>query len=122
MQTARSSKWSDLSVRFVSRDLDVSVVNGVSFTLEAGQALCILGKSGSGKSVTLRALMRLLPPTAQWAGTIRIGGIDGCTLCRRTTCGAFCGRLVSMIFQEPMTALDPVFTVSTPDRQVGRLS
>lgn len=103
---------SDLSVRFVSRDLDVSVVNGVSFALEAGQALCILGESGSGKSVTLRSLMRLLPPTAQLGGKIRIGGIDVHAL-EKNDLRRIRGGLVSMIFQEPMTALDPVFTVGT---------
>ena len=102
----------DLTVRFVSRDLDISVVNGVSFTLAAGEAMCILGESGSGKSVTLRALMRLLPPAARIGGKISIGGLDVTTLAdgdlRRLR-----GGLVSMIFQEPMTALDPVFTIGT---------
>jgi len=103
---------SDLSVRFVSRDLDISVVNGVSFAVAAGEALCILGESGSGKSVTLRALMRLLPPIAQIGGRIALDGRDvlalGAGELRRIR-----GALVSMIFQEPMTALDPVFTVGT---------
>lgn len=102
----------DLSVRFVSRDLDISVVNGVSFSLEAGQALCILGESGSGKSVTLRALMRLLPPTAQLGGRISIGGVDVQALAP-SDLRQIRGGLVSMIFQEPMTALDPVFTIGT---------
>src|SRR3954451_22791602 len=53
---------SDLHVRFVSREATVHAVNGVSFTVSPGEVLCILGESGSGKSVTLRALMRLLPP------------------------------------------------------------
>ena len=52
----------DVTVRFVSRDATVQAVNAVSFTLDPGEVLCILGESGSGKSVTLRALMRLLPP------------------------------------------------------------
>jgi peptide/nickel transport system ATP-binding protein len=103
---------SDLTVRFVSRDLDISVVNGVSFSLEAGQALCILGESGSGKSVTLRALMRLLPPTARLGGRISIAGIDIHSL-PENELQDIRGGLVSMIFQEPMTALDPVFTIGT---------
>ena len=102
----------DLTVRFVSRDLDIRVVNGVSFSLDAGAAMCILGESGSGKSVTLRALMRLLPPTAQLGGDIVIAGIAVKSLppqdLRRVR-----GGLISMIFQEPMTALDPVFTIGT---------
>ena len=102
----------DLSVRFVSRDLDIPVVNGVSFEVAAGDALCILGESGSGKSVTLRSLMRLLPPTAQLGGHITLDGIDVLALAPRKL-QQIRGRLVSMIFQEPMTALDPVFTVGT---------
>ena len=63
----------NLHVRFVMRDATVAAVNGVSFTLEAGQVLGILGESGSGKSVTLRALMRLLPPAhTRIEGRIRV--------------------------------------------------
>ena len=102
----------DLTVRFVSRDLDISVVNGVSFSLSAGQALCILGESGSGKSITLRSLMRLLPPTAQLGGKISIAGIDVLSLPPRDL-KRIRGGLVAMIFQEPMTALDPVFSIGT---------
>jgi peptide/nickel transport system ATP-binding protein len=102
----------DLSVRFVSRDLDISVVNGVSFAVDAGQALCILGESGSGKSVTLRALMRLLPDTAQLGGRIKVAGVDILGL-QRSELQSVRGGLISMIFQEPMTALDPVFTIGT---------
>ena len=102
----------DLTVRFVSRDLDISVVNGVSFSLDAGEAMCILGESGSGKSVTLRALMRLLPPAARLGGDISIAGIDVKALPQQDL-RQIRGRLVSMIFQEPMTALDPVFTIGT---------
>ncbi len=63
----------DLSVRFVSRDATVHAVNGVSFTLDPGEVLCILGESGSGKSVTLRALMRLLPRQARISGRVMVG-------------------------------------------------
>ena len=51
----------DLTVKFVSRDATVQAVNGVSFQMMPGEVLCIIGESGSGKSVTMRALMRLLP-------------------------------------------------------------
>lgn len=101
----------DLAVRFVSRDATVHAVNGVSFTLAKGEVLGILGESGSGKSVTLRALMRLLPPAkTRLAGRIDIAGhdvmsLDGEALARLR------GPTVAMIFQEPMTALDPVFTI-----------
>ena len=100
----------DLRVRFVSRDLDLSVVNGVSFTLGRGETLCLLGESGSGKSVTLRALMRLFPSTARLSGLVKVDGHDVAALDDRGLQNLR-GPLVSMIFQEPMTALDPVFTV-----------
>jgi len=63
--SARLVEVHDLAVRFVSREATVHAVNGVSFAVRAGEVLCILGESGSGKSVTLRALMRLLPRQAR---------------------------------------------------------
>ena len=100
----------DLTVRFVSRDLDVPVVNGVSFSLDCGEVLCLLGVSGSGKTVTLRSLMRLLPTTARLGGRITVDGVDVLAL-PANRLREVRGSLVSMIFQEPMTALDPVFTI-----------
>ncbi|MDX3806712.1 ABC transporter ATP-binding protein [Bosea thiooxidans] len=100
----------DLQVRFVSRDMEVEVVNGVSFALQHGEALCILGESGSGKSVTMRSLMRLLPETARYGGRVEVDGIDILGLPDRGL-RRIRGGVVSMIFQEPMTALDPVYTV-----------
>src|SRR4051794_8574125 len=66
----------DLTVRFVNRDTQVDVINGLSFDIARSEVLCLLGESGSGKSVTMRALMRLLPPAARIGGSIRIGGTD----------------------------------------------
>ncbi|WP_051356499.1 ABC transporter ATP-binding protein [Azorhizobium doebereinerae] len=100
----------NLTVRFIGRDLDICVVNGVSFTLDRGSSMCILGESGSGKSVTLRALMRLFPPTARLQGAIRVDGVDVLAL-EENRLRQIRGGLISMIFQEPMTALDPVFTI-----------
>lgn len=100
----------DLSVRFVTRDMNVPVVNGVSFTLAQGEVLCLLGESGSGKSVTLRALMRLFPSSAQLSGKVRVGGVDVLGLPRNKLPDVR-GSLISMIFQEPLTALDPVYTI-----------
>ncbi|WP_428487792.1 ABC transporter ATP-binding protein [Rhodopila sp.] len=102
----------DLSVRFVRRDLDVRVVDGVSFSLRAGEVLCLLGESGSGKTVTLRALLRLLPPYARIAGGIRLAGRDVTSMSERQL-EAIRGPVAAMVFQEPMTALDPVFTIGT---------
>ena len=101
----------DLTVRFVTREATVHAVNGVSLQVKAGEVLCILGESGSGKSVTLRALMRLLPAgRTRIDGRITLDGRDVLTLDRKGL-QAMRGGLVSMIFQEPMTALDPVYTV-----------
>jgi peptide/nickel transport system ATP-binding protein len=89
----------------------VHAVNGVSFTLERGEVLGILGESGSGKSVTLRALMRLLPHArTRLAGRITIAGHDVMAL-DAAALARLRGPAVAMIFQEPMTALDPVFTI-----------
>jgi peptide/nickel transport system ATP-binding protein len=106
----------DLNVRFVSREATVHAVNGVSFSVQPGEVLCILGESGSGKSVTLRALMRLLPPRrTRIEGSVRVGGEDVLAMPAREL-RELRGGLVSMIFQEPMTALDPVYTVG---QQIG---
>jgi peptide/nickel transport system ATP-binding protein len=89
---------------------NISAVNGATFSLREGEALCLLGESGSGKSVTLRALMRLLPAQAEVAGRVELGGQDVLALEGKALL-AFRGGVVSMVFQEPMTALDPVYTI-----------
>jgi peptide/nickel transport system ATP-binding protein len=100
----------DLTVRFVRRETSVCAVNGVSFALAPGEVMTILGESGSGKSVTLKALMGLLPDYARVEGTVRIGGRDLFGLAPAEL-AALRGGTVSMIFQEPITALDPVYTI-----------
>jgi peptide/nickel transport system ATP-binding protein len=100
----------DLHVKFESRDRTVHAVNGVDLDLAAGKVLCILGESGSGKSVTLRALMKLLPKTAKVTGEIQVAGRDVQAM-NEGQLADFRGGDVAMIFQEPMTALDPVFTI-----------
>ncbi len=102
----------DLIVRFVTREATAHAVNGVSFRVRSGEVLCILGESGSGKSVTLRAMMRLLPRSARVEGAIHIDGQNVLGLNKRGL-RELRGGLVSMIFQEPMTALDPVYTIGT---------
>jgi peptide/nickel transport system ATP-binding protein len=104
-----------LTVDFVTHETTVHAVNGVSFTVRPGEVLCILGESGSGKSVTLRALMRLLPLHARLGGTVRVSGQDVLAM-RPRALRDLRGGLVSMIFQEPMTALDPVYTIG---QQIG---
>jgi peptide/nickel transport system ATP-binding protein len=101
----------DLTVRFISRDATVNAVNGISFDLARGEVLTILGESGSGKSVTLKAMMRLLPPRrSRIAGQVLIDGTDMLTV-DDSRLADLRGTAVSMIFQEPMLAFDPVFTI-----------
>jgi peptide/nickel transport system ATP-binding protein len=101
----------DLNVKFVTRETTVNAVNDVNLTLDPGEVLCIIGESGSGKSVSMRALMRLLPERrARIAGTVEVDGRDVLSMKGREL-SDLRGGLVSMIFQEPMTALDPVYSV-----------
>jgi len=114
--SAALAEVSDLTVRFVTHEATVHAVNGVSFRVQPGEVLCILGESGCGKTVTLRALMRLLPPRrTQITGSVRVDGRDVLAMPPRAL-RELRGGLVAMIFQEPMTALDPVYTVG---QQIG---
>jgi oligopeptide/dipeptide ABC transporter ATP-binding protein len=101
----------DLVVEFeLSRGV-LRAVDGASFDLQPGEALGIVGESGSGKTMTLRALVGLLPRTARIAaGSVEIDGVE-VTRAREERRRALRGRTVSMIFQEPMTALNPVMRV-----------
>jgi peptide/nickel transport system ATP-binding protein len=99
----------DLSVTFTG-ERPIHAVNGLSLDLAAGEVLGVLGESGSGKSVTLRALLRILPRRARVGGSIRIAGRDVLALEGRAL-EDYRGGMVSMIFQEPMLAFDPVFTI-----------
>ncbi|KQP59285.1 ABC transporter ATP-binding protein [Methylobacterium sp. Leaf112] len=89
----------------------VEAVDGVDLTLERGQAVALIGESGSGKSVTLRAIMRLNPERkTRIEGEILVSGHDVMRLSPKAL-RALRGRAVAMIFQEPLLALDPVYTV-----------
>src|SRR4030088_195583 len=91
-------------------------VDGVGFSIDAGQTLAIVGESGCGKSVTAMSLIRLIPePPGKIAGTVRFQGKDLLQLSDREM-RAIRGNDISMIFQEPMTSLNPVLTVG---RQIG---
>ena len=101
----------DLRVRFLTREGPVHAVNGVSFDLAAGEVLGILGESGSGKSVTLRALMGLLDDRrVEVGGGIQVAGFEIGELAEHQR-SALRGRTIAMIFQEPMLTLDPVYTI-----------
>jgi peptide/nickel transport system ATP-binding protein len=90
-------------------------VRGVSFSLERGQTLGIVGESGCGKSITVMSLMGLLPATAKVTGSIRLDGQELIGQPESAMC-RIRGNRIGMIFQEPMTALNPVHTIA---RQVG---
>jgi len=106
----------DLHVTFVTPDRTVHAVNGVSFDLKRGETLGILGESGSGKSVTLRSILRLHPEhRTRWSGSIKMEGDEVLDMGSRAL-GDLRGRRVAMIFQKPATPFDPVFTI---DHQIA---
>lgn len=101
----------DLHVTFSGGGKTIRAVNGVSLDVAPGEAVALIGESGSGKSVTLRALMRLHPPRrTRMHGEIRVDGQDVLKLDKRAL-ARLRGGTVAMVFQEPLLALDPVYTV-----------
>jgi oligopeptide/dipeptide ABC transporter ATP-binding protein len=101
---------SDLRVRFRSRGSVVNAVQGISFTIEPGQTLAIIGESGSGKTVSAYALMGLLPRTAQVSGSIRFKGVEIVELGERAL-QDHRGRNVAMVFQNPERSLNPTMQI-----------
>jgi len=101
----------DLKVSFGSGTKQIRAVDGVDLTLKRGETLALLGESGSGKSVTLRSVLRLHDERrTRISGRIRAVGRDVLELSQRELAD-FRGRQAAMIFQEPMLALDPVYTL-----------
>jgi peptide/nickel transport system ATP-binding protein len=100
----------DLRVRFATPQGLLQVVDGVSFTLEAGEVLGLVGESGSGKSVTLMSVLGLLGSAAMVEGSVRFRGRELVGL-PAAELRALRGGQIAMVFQDPMTALTPVFTV-----------
>ena len=100
----------DLTVTFAREGNHIRAVNGISFALKRGEVLTVIGESGSGKSVMLRTLLGLIPGYATVGGRVMVRGVDMTTLSAEQR-SAMRGRDVSMIFQEPATAFDPVYTV-----------
>ena len=101
-----------LSTVFFTRNGLVRAVDGLSFTVGRGEVLAIVGESGCGKSITALSIMRLIPspPGRIVAGTVRLEGRDLLAI-SEDEMRAVRGNVVSMIFQEPMTSLNPVMTV-----------
>lgn len=101
----------DLKVRFKTEDGYVSTVNGVTFDMQEGETLAIVGESGSGKSVTSLALMGILPPNGEvYDGEMTFKNKNLRKISKKEY-RSLRGNEMSMIFQEPMTALNPVFTI-----------
>ena len=101
----------DLSVTFTGARKPVQAVSGVSLQVQRGEVVALIGESGSGKSVTLRTLLRLHPERrTRIGGEVRVAGQDLLALSGRQLAD-YRGKVTSMIFQEPLLALDPVYTV-----------
>ena len=106
----------NLQTHFRTPDGVNRAVDGVSFTVEAGETVAIVGESGCGKSVTAGSVLRLIPePPGKIKGSIRFEGVDLLKLDERAM-RDIRGNQISMVFQEPMTSLNPVLTVG---RQIG---
>src|ERR1700730_9371875 len=106
----------NLQTHFRTPDGVNRAVDGVSFHVEEGETLAVVGESGCGKSVTAMSILQLIPqPPGKIAGSIRFQGRDLLKLTEREM-RAIRGNDISMIFQEPMTSLNPVLTVG---RQIG---
>src|SRR3712207_5399676 len=105
-------KVSNLAVEFGPRAKPIRVVDGVSFEVEAGGAVGIVGESGSGKSITSLSILRLVPePPGRIAqGRIEFEGVNLLDL-PRSQMPDIRGRDIAMVFQEPMSSLNPVMTI-----------
>ncbi len=108
-----------LQVGFDGEACRVRAVDGVSFSIDAGQTVGLVGESGCGKSVTAASILRLVPspPGVMLGGEIRFDGRDILAM-KREELAALRGREIAMVFQDPMTSLNPVFTV---ERQMGEV-
>lgn len=109
----------DLAVSFCLQDREVQAVRGIHLTVKKGETLAIVGESGSGKSVTAQSIMRLvpMPPGKFKRGSIIFEGMDLIEISEKKM-RKIRGNEISMIFQEPMTSLNPVFTIGNQVEEV----
>ncbi|MGH9101901.1 MAG: ABC transporter ATP-binding protein [Acidimicrobiales bacterium] len=102
----------DLQVRFRSDDRQVWAVNGLSYTISPGETLAVIGESGSGKTVSSRAMMGLLPETATVAGSVRFEGVELLGLAERQI-RRHRGNDLAMVFQDPARSLNPTMRIGS---------
>ena len=102
----------NLRVRFRTLDGAVEAVKGINLHVDAGETVAIVGESGSGKSQTMMAAMSLLASNGEATGTVDYRGTNLLTLSKRDL-NQVRGRKISMIFQEPMTSLDPLYSIGS---------
>ena len=119
MENSELLSVSDLNVKFELKNLDVEAVKGTSFSIKKGETLAIVGESGSGKSVTAMSIMRLndFTKSAKTSGSIKLrqkdGSIIDLSVQTQTQMREIRGNELAMIFQEPMSALNPILNVET---------
>ncbi len=112
----------DLSVDYVTKAETVHAVSGVSFSLEKGKVLGLVGETGAGKTTIARTILRVLqtPPAVVRGGRVLLEGEDLLALSEQEMCDVR-GKKITMIFQDPMTSLNPVMTVGQQIAEVIRL-
>ena len=107
----------DLSVSFSQNGRETVAVNRISFSIEAGKTLALVGESGSGKSISALSLVRLLPPGAKYSGEAYFSQEDLLKLDDESL-RKIRGARITMVFQEPMTSLNPLHTI---ERQISEI-
>ncbi len=110
MSAAALLEVDNLSVELTTERGPLHAVSGVSLSLGASRALGIVGESGSGKTILSRAILQLLPSRARMSGSVRFDGRELCLLPREAL-RRLRGREIAVVFQDPMTSLNPVLTV-----------
>jgi glutathione transport system ATP-binding protein len=120
VSTAPLLEVTDLTVSFGSEAGPVRAVRGVSYAVQPGETLAIVGESGSGKSVSSLAVMGLLPSSAVITGTIKFKGADLLGLSDRKL-SRIRGSGISMVFQDPLSALTPVYTIGDQIAEAVRI-
>ena len=106
----------DLTISFRTEDGIVDAVKGIGFDVAPGEIVAVVGESGSGKSVTSMSVLGLLPKTSTTSGNVRLGE-DGISGLPEKELRKIRGNEIAMIFQEPMTALNPVYTIGWQIRE-----